>query len=355
MQARGSRSLDPYLLLAELALMGLSFVGVGSQDPHLLPALFLRLALALAVTYLCSRIPVVSALQWGRWIWLLCAILLASVLLVGPQIGGVRRWLILPDGLSLQPSELVKVGLILYLAAYAGGSRRRRLSAGPRAILAVALSVLLVALEPDLGTAALILVLGLALLLWSGVPAKQLLIGLGLLALLGLLAVALGHGHYTYALHRLQRYLSALRGGGPASTPYQLRIAHQMIAQAGWFGRGFRHKVPALPAGYTDMVSAAVIYAGGWVSGGLLALAMAVVVWRGILLTLRCQGSERALAFGVSAYIAIQALTNLLVLVGTIPVTGVPLPMVSYGGSAMVSAGAALGFLQAIHRRNSWR
>jgi cell division protein FtsW len=317
--------MDWPLLIAQLLLLSLSLLGVGAAHPTLLAQELFRLAISLLATLAGLWLSLNTLLRSARWIWLLILGLLVLTLAIGEGPGGVHRWIAF-RGLSFQPSELAKLGLILLLA--------RGRTSWTDLLLSLS-GVILVALEPDLGTAALLASL-LLLLLWANgtLSWKGFLSWTAGLASLILLLIA----RLPYAQARLTKFW---RGH-----VYQIVEAHRTLIQGGLLGHGWSGGMPPLPASYTDMVFAAVVYGGGLLAGGLLLAAYGFLLYRTLRIALGLRGPYRLLILGLAAYLGLQASLNLIVVFGFFPVTGIPLPLVSYGGSSLTVSGLSLGLIQ---------
>jgi cell division protein FtsW len=266
-------------------------------------------------------------------------VLLAVVLIpgVGTQIGGARRWLIF-GSFRFQPAEITKLAFVLYLAAFL----TKKQKALPFLILS-ALIVGLVMLEPDLGTTVVIITSGLVVYFASGAP---------LMAILGFLTLGLlgGLGLIYFSPYRRERLLTFFNPGrDPLGASYHIRQILLALGSGGLLGLGLgqsRQKYEYLPAVMTDSIFAVIAEELGFIGGALILLAFLLIIWRGFKIALEAPDRfGQLLAVGITAWIGLQALINLAAMVALVPLTGVPLPFISYGGSSLVVALAGMGIL----------
>jgi len=341
--------MDPILLLSGLLLLAFGLLGVGVAEPGLLEDHLLRVGLALLAMLGGSLLPVRLLLRHALALLLLNLLLLALVLLVGDGPMGVRRWFDLGP-LAFQPSELAKIVLVLYLASFVGRKGEDYPILGPA--LLVGSTVGLVLVEPDFATALFLLTLGGLLFVLAGVPWRRLFA----ITLAGALVIAPFSGAYLnrfrYVPERFSDFLSYLRGEArPEETAYQVLQAQKAVLLGGPLGQGPGGSLPHLPEAHNDMVFASVVFATGWLGGLMVLLLYGLLFLRGLALALRLKGAEGLVALGLTLYLTLQAALNIGVALGFLPVTGVPLPLVSYGGSSLLVSGLALGLLLSLARQ----
>jgi cell division protein FtsW len=269
--------------------------------------------------------------------------------------GGARRWLRL-GSLFVEPSELAKLAVVFLLAELLSRRRERmdNFAAGPLpAFIITAPLALLILAQPDFGNAVMVVMLLFAMLFVAGVRLKHLgLAGGGALAIIGLQAVA-----KPYRMRRLSAFLDpwqAARGAG-----FQLIQSFIALGAGGGWGVGLgagRQKMFYLPQAHTDFVFAVVGEEFGLIGAlGIMALFAAILV-RGMRIAHKEPDPFASLlAVGLTALLTLQALINIAVVIGIIPTKGLPLPFLSYGGTAMVTALATLGALLALARRPAVR
>jgi len=343
-------------MLAQLLLLGLSALGVASSDtmpgasePGYLMGHLIRIGIALAFTIALAWIKPRWASMLARPLFLFSLLLLVLVLFIGDGPGGVRRWIYLP-GFNFQPSELIKLAVVLYLSAFFDNKPTDYPIFGP--VIAVSIAAGLVIIEPDFDTGVFILMLAGFMLVVIGVPWRRLL-AIGATAWVIALAFSgLYLERFQYVRERLQNWLAYFRGDfSNLDGLYQVSQGHKLIIKAGLFGQGTGTPMPhRLPEAQNDMIFASIIWAGGWLAGAMVLIAFGLILARGLQIAARTNGSKSVMAIGLTGYLVMQAAMNVGVVVGFIPVTGSPMPLVSFGGSSMMVAGIALGLLHALSR-----
>jgi cell division protein FtsW len=266
------------------------------------------------------------------------------VLVVGSRVNGARRW-ITAGPLVFQPSELAKLALVIWAAAYL--SRRkppRTLNelARPLGFL-VLLFAVLVLVEPDLGTALTLLLVVGAILLVSGTRLPLLASAYGLV--FGLAAIAAWTS--PYRRDRLLTFLDPWKD--PTGAGLQNVQALISMGSGGVFGRGLGQCIECLhylPEAHTDMILGVIGEELGLVGVAAVLAAFVVFAWAGLRVALNCKDPfGKRLAVGVVALVSGQAVINLAAVLGLAPLTGIPLPFISYGGSSLVVTLLAVGVL----------
>ncbi len=274
-------------------------------------------------------------------------VLCVAVLVVAPEINGARRWLQLGP-VTFQPSELAKVALCVWIAAYL--ARRpppRSLGelAKPVGLITVAFCGLLM-LQPDLGTTITLCLMLLGVLVVAGTPTRVLVSAGGLALFLGGAAIWLE----PYRRARLLSFLDPW--ADPEHTGFQSVQAIIGFGSGGLTGEGLGEgvqKVFYLPEAHTDMIFAIVGEELGLLGSALVIAAFAVFAYAGFRIALRCRDPfGKRLAAGITTLICGQAGVNLAAVLGIAPLTGIPLPFVSYGGSSLVCLLGAVGILHNI-------
>lgn len=260
---------------------------------------------------------------------------------VGILVQGARRWLVLP-GLTLQPSELIKFIEVIYLSTWLTSGKRTLVQFG----VLVSLLAGLIMLEPDMGTTLVVTLLAVALYFLSGYPLKHLLA-------LGLFGLIVGAGLILtepYRLARVKTYLDPMND--PQGSSYHMRQVILSLGSGGISGLGIgrsRQKYAYLPEATTDSIFAVVGEELGFIGGVLLILAF--IYYLSLIFKIAAHTHDKfesTLVSGVGAWIALQVCLNLAAMVALIPLTGVPLPLVSYGGSALVTMLAGIGLVLSV-------
>jgi cell division protein FtsW len=355
---------DYWLFLVVLALLGLGVVMVYSasailatdrfRDAHF----FLKKQLFWAVLGL-AVMWAVMVVDYRRWRPLVSPLLaLAFVLLVlvlippfGQSINGTRRWLRWGP-LSVQPTELAKLALVVYLADFL--ARRQAvigsLWRGVVPPLVVTGGVAgLVLLQPDLGSAVAIVGVVLCMIFVAGAR----FVHLGLIGALAVPVVVLAVATASYRLRRVLTFLDPW--ADPRGAGFQIIQSYLALGGGGLLGRGLgesKQKLFYLPEPHTDFIFSILGEELGFVGALATVTLFGLLLWRGIRVGLHVADPFGALlAFGVTALLATQAVVNLGVVVGLLPTKGLPLPFVSSGGSSLLVAMAAVGLLLNVSQR----
>ena len=274
----------------------------------------------------------------------LVSLALCTLVLLAPPINGARRWFTIGPA-AFQPSELAKLALAIWAAAYL--ARRKppqTLAELVRPVGVVAgLFCLLILAGKDLGTAIALVVMLFGLLLVSGVPLPTLGLGAGILGTLGVLAIAIEP-------YRRERFLSFLDPwNDPQDSGFQIIQALIGLGSGGVLGEGLGQgvqKIFYLPEAHTDMIFAIVGEELGLVGTAAVILAYAAFAYAGLRVALACKDPfGKRLAAALTILVCGQAAINLAAVLGLAPLTGIPLPFVSYGGSNLVVQLASVGIL----------
>ncbi|HWH14529.1 MAG TPA: rod shape-determining protein RodA [Miltoncostaeaceae bacterium] len=356
------------LLLAVGALLGVGLYVIdiatvtdvrGSPDYYVdRQMLFVVLGLIVMVAVASIDTTRLQSVPWVLLGGLLGA--LAVVFVIGSSAKGSTRWIDLGP-FSLQPSELGKVVMIAVLAALAVERAQDSDPLRLTVLLTVVAAVpaLVVFVQPDLGTAIVYGAILMAVLLLIGAPWQHFAGFAAVLVVLVamVLAVLPAAGVSVlkdYQVERLTAFVNSDRDRGDAG--YQLDQSKTAIGSGGAWGKGADGATQTnndfLPEHHTDFIFAVVGEMFGFVGAALLVLLFGVVIWRALRITARAASQfEQVVAGGIAAMFMFQAFVNVGMNVGIMPITGIPLPFVSYGGSHTVTNMAAIGLLFAVNRR----
>lgn len=281
---------------------------------------------------------------------LLIIALILLILVFIPGIGsnalGASRWVNL-GFMTLQPAEFVKLGLAIYLAAWFSHKEKGRFGAF---LLLMGSILALILLEPDLGTASIILFEALVIYFLSG--------GNVLYFLFVAPVVAIGGFFYVisepYRLSRLTSFLNL--GNSLQETSYHVKQILIALGSGGIFGLGVGNSIQKyayLPENVTDSIFPIIAEEFGFIGAVILVCVYAAFIWRCLHVASRAKDSfGKLLAGGIIAFIGIQAVINLAAMTALVPLTGVPLPFISYGGSALIVDLAAIGILLNIAKQS---
>ncbi len=273
-------------------------------------------------------------------------VLLLAVLVIGTSVNGQKNWIEFGSFIRFQPSEFAKLGIILYgakvLSDYEAELHLRSRLLHPYVFICATV-ILLVAAEKDVGTAMIMMPIMASALYFVGAPFRW-FIALGA-ACLSLIVIAT-----ILAPYRMARFTSWLHpNADPQGTGYQLIHGQRALGSGGWFGVGLggsKEKWGTLPEAHTDFIYAVIGEEAG-IFGTLVILALFfMIIFAGLRIARFTPDMfTRIVTLGIVTWIATQAFVNIGAVLGLMPITGVPLPLVSYGGSSLIPTLAALGIL----------
>ncbi len=365
------RRLDGVLLATVLALSLIGTLLVWSateatlreqgSDPHTylfkqLINIFIGLVLMLGVTLLDYRqLRTYAPVLYGVSLLGLVAVLTP----LGTPVNGSKSWITLPGGNQIEPSEFGKLAIILMAAAFLSEMRHANGRPTMRAVaMTLGMAIVPIALvvkEPDLGVTILMLLVVLGLIALSGIKLRWL--GLGVTAgALCVLAVFKLHLLKAYQLGRLTAFLHP--DADPQGAGYSAAQAKIAIGSGGLFGQGLFHgqliSGNFIPEQHTDFIFAVAGEELGFVGAAAVIALLALLMLRALRIAARADDAFGMLvASGIVIWFAVQSFINIGMTIGIMPVTGLPLPFVSYGGSAMFADMIAIGALQSVHRHHS--
>ena len=293
-------------------------------------------------------------------VWLAAVFGLIIVLIpgLGSEINGARAWISLPGGFQLQPAELAKIAIIVGMAMILAD--REQSDKDPtdldvlKALAIAAVPVLLIVAQPDLGTVLIISAAVVAMIGASGAPARW-VIGLLLAAIVGVFAAVQTGAVSSYQVARLQSFVDP--SADPQATGYQLRQSRITIGSGGLLGKGLFEGPQTngrfVPEQQTDFIFTVAGEELGFVGCSIILFLYTLFFIRAFAI---CRRSSdlfgRLVCIGVIAWFAFQTFENIGMTMGLMPMTGVPLPFLSYGGSSMFANLIGVGLLQNVHARS---
>ncbi len=336
-------------LLVLLGLVGYALLysaGGGSNQPwawrHLV-----RLAMGLAIMMVVALVDIRLIFRGAYAIYGMALTLLVAVEVIGAISKGAQRWIDLGP-IQLQPSEIMKIALVLALARYFHGAHldevRRPLRLVPPVLMILAPAALVLK-QPDLGTAVMLLAVGGAMLFLAGVRLWNfLIVGLGGGAAVPVIWSRL----HDYQRERVLTFLDPEKD--PLGTGYHIIQSKIALGSGGFWGMGYLHGTQAqlsfLPEKQTDFAFTMLGEELGFVGGSVvLALFLAVLALAFVIALRSTSQFGRLLAMGISCNLMLYVVINVAMVTGMIPVVGVPLPMISYGGTAMLTVLIGCGLL----------
>lgn len=362
---------DFILLFLAIALVGFGLVMVFSasysitysEDPLLHTKKQATFAvLGIAVMFVVMNIPYATLKKWFVPFFLFTVLLLVLVLIIGKEANGAKSWLRYRS-LSLQPTELAKIGLLAYLANIISkkGDKFREFKNGLLPVLIVVCAVcFLILLQNDLGSMLIVFAVACVVIMIGGARFKHLFALFGTALVIGGGAIArellfMEDGQASYRIRRLTSFLDPWKdaqGDGFHLIQSWYALGHGGLSGAG-FGRSIQ-KLHYLPFAHNDFIFAVIGEELGFIGAAIFLLVYLLFLWRALLVALRCRDvSGMLMGTGIVVLIFLQALVNIGGVTGALPITGVTLPFISYGGSSLLSTMLGVGILLCISRENS--
>jgi rod shape determining protein RodA len=361
--------LDWFLVLAvgAISVFGLKLVDVTTQDDILADPnyyatrhlIYVAIGVGVMAAAMAIDLELFRQRPWVLWGALIGAVTVVQI--IGAPIRGSRRWIDL-GFFQFQPSEIGKIAMIIVLAAVIV-ERRSEIGTPQFSVLALgatALPAIIVFVQPDLGTSLVYFAILIGMLFLASIPVKHFVVAAGAITGVGVLLLwvlpALGLSVLRdYQVNRLLAFIDP--GRDPLVTGYQAEQTRTAVGAGGAFGRGTDGATQVrngiLPEHHTDFIfaSAAEIY--GFVGVVALILVLGLVIWRAVRIMMRAPTVfEQFVAGGIAVMLAFQVFVNIGMNVTIMPITGIPLPFMSYGGSHTLTNLAAVGILLRIHRRS---
>jgi rod shape determining protein RodA len=365
------RRLDWILVAAVLALCAIGTLlvwsatstnGQSTSDPYLTKDI-LNIAIGLVLMAGASMLDYRQLRQYAPVVLAASCLGLIVVLMplgnVTAPVNGAKSWISLPGGFQIEPSEYAKLSIIFVGAMILGTIQSRERRPRPQALAKMigvsTVPLVLVLAEPDLGVVMLMLALLIALIALSGVKLRY-LAGLLAVGALGVVAVIKLHLLKAYQLSRLTSFLHP--SADPNGTGYSAAQSKIAIGSGGLWGQGLFHgQLVAgnfVPEQHTDFIFSVAGEEIGFVGCLVIIGLLAIVLLRAIMIAARADDQFGMLvAAGIAIWFAVQSFINIGMTIGIMPVTGLPLPFVSYGGSAIFADMIAIGALQAVYRHRS--
>lgn len=308
-----------------------------------------RLLLGFGVMILLSQAPPEFYRAAAPWLYGFGLVMLMAVLVLGDHAKGAQRWLDLKV-FRFQPSEIMKLAMPMAVAAYLHTRPLPpRTSTVLGTLVLIGLPTALIAVQPDLGTALLVLAAGVLALFFGGLGLRWILLAIaGAAASAPLLWMKL----HDYQKNRVLTFLDPERD--PLGTGYHITQSKIAIGSGGLFGKGWlagtQAKLDFLPESHTDFIFAVYSEELGLLGVAVLLGLYAAIVGRGLYIALRGQDSfQRLLAGSLAMTFFVYVFINMGMVIGLLPVVGVPLPLVSYGGTSAVTLLAGFGMLMSVY------
>ena len=323
------------------------------NDPYkYLKTQSLFLLISYIIINIVSKIPYQIYKKYSNPILLSCIVLLILVLIpgIGTIRNGSRSWFGI-GSFGIQPSEFAKLGLIIFTSKYLSNNKIKDIKTSVLPILLVVFIIFaLIMLQPDFGTGVIIVISIISLLFISGVN-MNFFIKMGIIGLIGIITLVI------IAPYRMQRITSFLNPwSDPLGSGFQIIQSLYAIGPSGLLGTGLGNSIQKhfyLPEPQTDFIFSIISEELGFLGVIIISTLFIIIIYQGFKISINQEDNfSKYLSFGITFSIAFQTILNLMVVVGLIPVTGVTLPFLSYGGSSLLVSMTEIGILLNISRYN---
>ena len=333
------------------------YSAVAAETPHPQKIIFYKqliwFAIALAAMIVSFSFNYKLLDRWGQVVYIICILMLIWLLLFGKYVGGSRRWLILGP-VSLQPSELAKIAIMIVLARYYSKDSNTRgftLKELIRPAILTLIPFFLIVKQPDLGTAGLLLLIAFSITIFVKIERRSLIFLIvscaGVVPLVWFFLKA-------YQKRRILTFLDPDRdplGAGYHIIQSKIAIGSGMISGKG-FLKGTQNALSFLPEEHTDFIFSVLAEEWGFVGSAIVILLFLMLILWGLNIAQSCREPfGTILAVGITSMFFWQAFINIAMTVGLMPVVGVPLPFISYGGSSVLTTAIGIGLLMNISMR----
>lgn len=344
--------IDFPLLFGILVLCTIGLIilySASGQDIDLIYRQAVKLAIAIVGMLIVAQLPPTEIARWSLWLYLFGIVLLVLVIFYGDVGKGAQRWLDLKI-FRFQPSELMKLSVPMMIAFYlADKSLPPRFLRVLLVCIMIVIPVILIAKQPDLGTALLVATAGFAVLFIAGIS-WRLLMSMGVLAAAG--APILWYFMHDYQKRRVLTFLNPEHD--PLGAGYHTIQSKIAIGSGGFYGKGWLNGTQShlefLPERSTDFIFAVFCEEFGMMGILLLLCVYLFIIVRGLFIAINAQHTfGRLLASGLTLTFFVYIFVNMGMVTGQLPVVGVPLPLVSHGGTSMVTLMLGFGIIMSIH------
>ncbi|MEJ6122697.1 rod shape-determining protein RodA [Vibrio sp. 2-Bac 85] len=343
--------IDPYLLLGLFALMSISLTVLYSVAGYeMVYRQLVRLAIALTVMIVIAQIPPEWYRRWTPGIFIICVMLLIAVLVIGHTGKGAQRWLDL-GFTKFQPSEIMKLIMPLMVAYYVSQhTLPTRFTQALVALVIVIIPTLIIAKQPDLGTSILVASSGLFVLFLSGI--SWLYIGIALAGVIGFIPIL---WYFLMLDYQRGRVLTLLNPeADPLGAGYHIIQSKIAIGSGGQWGKGWlegtQSQLEFLPERHTDFIFSVFSEEFGFMGVLLLLSIYILIIGRGLWIANQAQDAfTKLIAGSIILTFFVYIFVNIGMVSGLLPVVGVPLPVISFGGTSIVTLLAGFGILMSIH------
>ena len=361
------RRFDWVLIAAALTLMFIGtllvwsatrprMLALGLDPQNYLKKHLLTLVIALALGWLATRLNYPMLRAYAPIVYVASVLGLVAVLLIGTNVNGIKAWIALPLGFTLQPAEFTKVAVVVIISFLLAEPRDPNRGPNVREVLqvfvVVGVPLALIMLQPDLGTALVISVTMMGVLAVGNASRNWFIAIFVSVALVGGVAMSVPGVLKDYQKNRITVFVDP--SVDPAGAGYNLSQVRIAIGSGGLTGTGLFNGPQTngrfVPEQQTDFIYSVAGEELGFAGAGLIIVLLGLIVWRALRIAARSSDPfGRLAAAGIASWIGFQAFENIGMSLGIMPMTGVPLPFVSYGGSSMFALAIAIGILQQIN------
>jgi rod shape determining protein RodA len=361
------RHLDPVLVLTALALTVIGLVAIYSAklvaltSQGLPTSLYvsrqlIALGIGVVVMVIAAVIDYRHVRIYAPAVYILSVILLGVVLSpAGTAFGGAQRWIVV-GGFQLQPSELAKLAVLITVAAILHEAKGRPGAGVVLGALAITLiPTALVFLQPDFGTSIVFVWTTAVLFLLGGVQARY-LVGLAIAGVVAVIVALQAEVIQAYQVSRLTAFLNAGDASAAHTAAFQTRQSLIAVGSGQFAGKGLfegtQTSLSYVPENHTDFIFTVIAEEFGFLGSSVVLGLLLVLVWRGLRIAILAKDAFGMLvAGGIVAILTLQVFVNIGMTIGIMPVTGLPLPFISYGGTSLIVWFAMIGLLLNIHMR----
>lgn len=350
--------IDPWLFIGLCFLSGIGLMilySASNANSMITEKQLLRILISFALMFFFAQIPPRRYQEWTPWLFTLSIVLLIAVLLIGKVDMGAKRWLAF-GSFRFQPSEVMKLAMPMMIAWYCS---HQTLPLSNRIVfnclLLIALPFLLIAKQPDLGTAILVAVSGFFVLMLAGLRWRLIA---SFVVLLAIVSPFIWHMLHQYQKDRVLTFLNP--ESDPLGNGYHIIQSKIAVGSGGFLGKGWMHGTQShlsfLPEHSTDFIFAVLAEEFGFIGSTLILLIFLSVFIRCLYISIQAQNNfTRLLAGSISLTFIFSAFVNMGMVLGIVPVVGIPLPLISYGGSSMLTLMIGFGLIMSIHtHRRLW-
>ena len=332
-------------------ILGIGFITLSSAAPNELGRQFIWLCISIISCAVVFMLGQKRILPYAFHFYLITLGLLVLTHFFGTEVNNARSWLFIGPLPGFQPSELSKITLLLALAATIQQNPIRNLADYIQPAFLVLVPCGLVVLQPDLGSALVMLAIAAGIVLVRGIPNWHLLLIISALVIAGPLLI--WPNLKPYQQDRITIFVNPERD--PQNAGYQIIQSRIAIGSGGLAGKGYKQGTQSqlgfLPLAYADFIFSVLAEEGGFVASIFLMFLYTLLFWRLVVMAIECRRErDQLIITGVMVFIGFQVLVNIGVALGLAPVTGITLPMISYGGTSLLSTMLALSLVYVIHR-----